>query len=349
MTATMAAELPKILVVDDEPSVRSAIRDFLCGEGYEVLEAQDGASMHHALLENSVGIVLLDVMLSGENGLSLAQALRERDDIGVIMISALGGEADRIAGLEMGADDYLPKPVSPRELLARIRALQRRYPATRALTRPHLEFAGWHLDPVRRILRSPSRVVTSLSPSEFQILLTLVEHPQQLFGCDELASLVHAGDGERHIRDVDIQIARLRQKLGAASSHELISQVSDKGYVFVAPVMILTDGSRVDVPVSTDRSGGQAMTLDTDACEARIAGRVVDLTFSEFALLAMLYESRDTPVSKDALSRHVLGRPWRSFDRSIDVHVSNLRNKLSDQSAVVIETVRRVGYKLRVD
>ncbi|MET1755855.1 winged-helix domain-containing protein [Novosphingobium sp. RD2P27] len=341
----MAAALPRVLIVDDEPSVRSAIRDFLAGEGYDVLEAQDGASMHRMLAEGEVGIVLLDVMLSGESGLSLAQALKERDDIGVIMISALGAEADRIAGLEMGADDYLPKPVSPRELLARIRALQRRYVANRASTRFHFEFAGWHLNPVRRILKNPLGVVTSLSPGEFEILLALVDNAQQVVGDLELASSL---DGASPDHDVNVQVARIRQKLGVANSQNLICRAGDEGYVFVAPVTIVAEGTRTEAPSKISRSGWGDILIDTAACEARVGGQLLDLTFSEFTLLAMLYEARGTPVSKDALSRHVLGRPWQSFDRSIDVHVSNLRNKLSDQSAIAIETIRKVGYKLLI-
>jgi len=121
--------------------------------------------MRRVLNEHAVAIVLLDVMLPGEDGLSLAQSLADRQDVGVIMISALGSEADRIAGLEFGADDYLPKPVSPRELLARIRALQRRFKGA-GVNPPggfRFEFAGWQLDTVRRVLRDPGGVVTTLS------------------------------------------------------------------------------------------------------------------------------------------------------------------------------------------
>jgi two-component system OmpR family response regulator len=342
----MAPVLPRVLIVDDEPSVRSAIRDFLLGEGYDVLEAQNGVSMHRILAESEVGIVLLDVMLSGENGLSLAKALRERDDIGVIMISALGAEADRIAGLEMGADDYLPKPVSPPELLARIRALQRRYGANRASNLPHFEFAGWYLNPVRRILKNPQGVVTSLSPGEFRILLALVEHPQQVIARADLAS---SDDGVSAIQKVDVRVARIRQKLGLANSYEFIREVGSEGYVFVAAVTIVADDTRRDVGANRVRSGWERIALDTAACEARVGERQLDLTFSEFALLAALYKARGAPVSKDALSQQVLGRPWEPFDRSIDVHVSNLRNKLADQPAISIETIRKVGYKLRIE
>jgi two-component system OmpR family response regulator len=175
----------KILVVDDEPSVRSAISDYLSREGYHVLEAGDGMSMRRMLGENEVSIVLLDVMLPGEDGLSLTRSLAHREDIGVIMISALGAEADRIAGLEFGADDYLPKPVSPRELLARIRALQRRFKGPSSPGGLQFEFAGWRLDAVRRTLRDTRGVLTSLSEGEFGILLAFVEHPRRLAGSGE--------------------------------------------------------------------------------------------------------------------------------------------------------------------
>ena len=116
-----------ILVVDDDPSVRTAVADFLTAQGYRVLLAEDGVAMRRILEADDISLVLLDVMLPGDDGLSLARELRQRPDIGVIMLSARGREIDRVTGLEMGADDYLAKPASPRELLARIRAVQRRY------------------------------------------------------------------------------------------------------------------------------------------------------------------------------------------------------------------------------
>ena len=336
----------KILVVDDEPSVRSAIADYLSGEGYQVLEAGDGLSMRRILDENDIAIVLLDVMLPGEGGLSLAQSLAHRQDIGVIMVSALGGEADRIAGLEFGADDYLPKPVSPRELLARIRALQRRFKGSSSPGGLEFEFAGWRLDAVRRILRDSRGVVTSLSEGEFSLLLAFVEHPQRVLSRDELLSLARGHDSDAFDRAIDTQVSRIRQKLRTPANDEIIKTMRGEGYVFMPSVTVLSgrEGARDEGGAKVQH--GNEIRIDPNACEASVGDNKLDLTFSEYSLLAILLEADGAVVSKNALSQQVLGRPWQSFDRSIDVHVSNLRNKLSTYPAVTIETVRRVGYRL---
>lgn len=336
----------KILVVDDEPSVRSAIADYLSGEGYQVLEAGDGVSMRRILDENDIAIVLLDVMLPGEGGLSLAQSLAHRQDIGVIMVSALGGEADRIAGLEFGADDYLPKPVSPRELLARIRALQRRFKGASSPGGLEFEFAGWRLDAVRRILRDSRGVVTSLSEGEFSLLLAFVEHPQRVLSRDELLSLARGHDSEAFDRAIDTQVSRIRQKLRTPANDEIIKTMRGEGYMFMPSVTVLSGREGAPDEGGAKARHGNEVRIDPNAREASVGDNKLDLTFSEYSLLAILLEADGAVVSKNALSQQVLGRPWQSFDRSIDVHVSNLRNKLSAYPVVTIETVRRVGYRL---
>jgi two-component system, OmpR family, response regulator len=338
-----------ILVVDDEPSVRSAISDYLSREGYRMLEAGDGVSMRRALDENDVSIVLLDVMLPGEDGLSLAQSLAHREDVGVIMISALGAEADRIAGLEYGADDYLPKPVSPRELLARIRALQRRFKGPGSTGGLQFEFAGWRLDAVRRILRDARGVVTSLSEGEFGLLLVFVEHPQRVLSRDELLVLARGNDTDAFDRAIDTQVSRIRHKLRTPTSGEVIKTMRGEGYMFLPTVTVLTAREPVVRPAPPMAPRENAIRIDANACEASIGGVALDLTYSEISLLAALFEAKGAVVPKDVLSRQVLGRPWQSFDRSIDVHVSNLRNKLSPFPSMTIGTVRKVGYKLVVD
>lgn len=340
-----AAPHATVLVVDDEPSVRSAISDYLSGEGYRVLEAGDGTAMRRMLEAHAVDIVLLDVMLPGESGLALAASLGHREDLGVIMISALGSEADRIAGLQIGADDYLPKPVSPRELLARIQALRRRFRRSPAAAGAQYEFAGWRLDAVRRILRDPDGVVTSLSDGEFGLLLAFVEHPRRVLSRDELLGLARGSESDAFDRAIDTQVSRIRQKLRMAADGEVIRTLRGEGYMFMPTVTpIPGQGERpARAPVAPP---GDAIRIDQTACEAYVGGRALDLTFSEFTLLAILQESQGTVVPKDALCRQVLGRPWRSFDRSIDVHVSNLRNKLAPHPSIQIETVRKVGYRL---
>jgi two-component system OmpR family response regulator len=229
-----AAPVPKILVVDDDPSVRTAVAQFLTGEGYEVLLAEDGSAMRRILAVESVAIVILDVMLPGEDGLSLARDLRNWPEIGVIMLSALGSEADRIAGLEMGADDYLPKPASPRELLARVRAVQRRYGGKTDAppTGFRFVFDGWTLDPVRRVLRNPQGVLISLSEGEFGLLLAFVENPQTILSRDQLLELARGEQSDAFDRAIDVQVSRLRRKLAGCMAGDAIRTVRGEGYEF---------------------------------------------------------------------------------------------------------------------
>jgi two-component system, OmpR family, response regulator len=234
-----SSSVPKILVVDDDPSVRTAVAGFLCSQGYDVLEAEDGVSMRRALGSNDVTIVLLDVMLPVEDGLSLARELRGRSDIGVIMLSARGREADRVAGLEMGADDYLSKPASPRELLARVRAVLRRYSdrAHPPVAGLGYTFDGWTLDPVRRVLRNPEGLLISLSEGEFELLLAFVENPGVVLSRDELLELARGDHSEAYDRAVDVQVSRLRRKLEGCREGEAIRTVRGEGYLFDATVV----------------------------------------------------------------------------------------------------------------
>ncbi len=227
-----------ILVVDDDPSVRAAVADYLSSQGYSVLLAGDGPAMRRILAEAEVSVVLLDVMLPGEDGLSLARQLRYRSDIGVIMLSARGSEADRVIGLEIGADDYIAKPAAPRELLARIRAVQRRYQGKQTVAPSGIcyVFDGWSLDPVRRVLRDPHGLLISLSEGEFELLLAFVENPQQVLSRDQLLELARGEQSEAFDRAVDVQVSRLRRKLGDCFGGEAIKTVRGEGYLFAAEV-----------------------------------------------------------------------------------------------------------------
>jgi two-component system OmpR family response regulator len=226
------------LVVDDDPSVRVAVADYLTTQGFGVLTAEDGTAMRRILKEKDVSIVILDVMLPGDDGLSLARELRQRPDIGVIMLSARGSESDRILGLEMGADDYLPKPASPRELLARIRAVQRRYHGKDAVPTGGISFIfdGWSLDPVRRVLRDPQGLVISLSEGEFELLLAFVENPQRVLSRDRLLELARGEQSEAFDRAVDVQVSRLRRKLAKCLDGDAIQTVRGSGYIFACEV-----------------------------------------------------------------------------------------------------------------
>lgn len=239
MSDVEAPARPRLLIVDDDPALRTLIRDFLMAQGYDVDEAEDGRSMRTALARQAADIVILDVMMPGEDGLSLARTLSDTADIGIIMVSALGTETDRIIGLEGGADDYLPKPVSPRELLARIRALERRRrPVAGGIAdaTAHYQFDGWRLDPVRRVLRDPGGIIIGLSEGEFGLLLTFIEKPQQILNRDQLLELARGEDSDAFDRAIDTQVSRLRRKLGTRAHGEIIRTIRSEGYIFLPMV-----------------------------------------------------------------------------------------------------------------
>src|SRR5215475_11366613 len=179
-----SSELPLVLVVDDDPDLRKLISEFLANHGFRVATAESSAAMRQYMNQVTPDVVILDVMMPGEDGLSAARYLAaEHRRVAIIMLSALGEDTDRIIGLEVGADDYLPKPCNPRELLARVRAvLRRRNPPAAGDAAPdpglRVEFAGWRLDLLRRELRDPQGTFINLSDGEFALLRTFVEHPQ---------------------------------------------------------------------------------------------------------------------------------------------------------------------------
>jgi two-component system OmpR family response regulator len=226
-----------ILVVDDDPELRGLVRDFLSAQGYAVFEADGGNSMRHRLDRTPIDVVVLDVMMPGEDGLSIARKLSEAQDVGLIIVSALGSESDRIIGLEVGADDYLAKPVSPRELLARIRAvLRRRQHSSGEKVNTQYRFEGWTCDLLRRTLHDPDGVLISLSDGEFAVLKVLVEKPQRVLTRDQILECARGQDSEAFDRAIDTQISRLRRKLGVRADTELIRTVRNEGYMFVAKV-----------------------------------------------------------------------------------------------------------------
>ena len=227
-----------VLIVDDDASLRALISGFLTGQGYETFEADGGQQMRDVLDREPVDLVVLDVMMPGEDGLTLARSLSARPNIGIIIVSALGSETDRIIGLEVGADDYLPKPVSPRELLARIRALSRRQRAgdPRQEQVSAFHFDGWKFDVVRRVLKDPGGVIISLSEGEFSLLQVLVERPQRVLTRDQLLEYSRGRDSNAFDRAIDTQVSRLRRKLSMRSRGELIRTVRSEGYMFLPVV-----------------------------------------------------------------------------------------------------------------
>jgi two-component system OmpR family response regulator len=227
-----------ILVVDDDPDLRKLIGDFLAGHGYRVEVAENAAAMRSSIEKQRPDLVILDVMMPGEDGLSAARRLVTEHGPPVIMLSALGSDTDRIIGLEVGADDYLPKPCNPRELLARVRAVLRRRAQPVAVDAPaaRVEFAGWRLDLMRRELRDPTGTFINLSDGEFALLRTFVEHPQRVLSRDQLLEITRGRNVEVFDRAIDSQISRLRRKLNERADTELIRTIRNEGYMLLAKV-----------------------------------------------------------------------------------------------------------------
>jgi two-component system, OmpR family, response regulator len=245
MTDLMSTTAPQqtILIVDDDPELRRLMGEFLSRHGYDVAMASDAGAMDEILAEQRVDLVVLDLMMPGEDGLSVCRRLALTGKTPIVMLSAAGEETDRVVGLEVGADDYISKPCSPRELLARIRAVLRRAadresaPAASKGERELYEFAGWRLDMLRRELRSPDGVLVNLSSGEFALLRAFLEHPQRVLTRDQLLDFARGRDAFAYDRAVDVQVSRLRRKLEAATGGgDLIKTVRNEGYVFAAAV-----------------------------------------------------------------------------------------------------------------
>jgi len=227
-----------ILIVDDDAEIRTLLSDYLARNGLRATAVADGRAMRAALDAGRFDLVVLDVMLPGVDGLALCRELRARTNLPVIMLTARGEETDRIVGLEMGADDYLPKPFNPRELLARIKAVLRRAhaaPQATANEASRLRFAGWTLDLARRQLLSPAGVVVALSGGEFRLLKVLLEHPNRVLSRDQLLDLTRGREALPFDRSIDVQIGRLRRRLGDDAG-ALIQTVRGEGYVLAAVV-----------------------------------------------------------------------------------------------------------------
>jgi two-component system OmpR family response regulator len=241
-TTTAAANqhpTPQILVVDDDADLRARIADYLGQHGYGVVMAQDGPSMEKALSAGPIDLIVLDVMMPGEDGLSICRRLADGGGPAIIMLSAMGEEIDRILGLELGADDYLSKPCSPRELLARVRAVLRRREDVRPGAPPKgkaYHFLGFTLDGVRRQLRAPSGVTILLTAGEFSLLSAFLDNPQRILSRDQLIEKARGAESDVFDRAVDVQISRLRRKLHDCAPQEIIKTYRGAGYLFDARV-----------------------------------------------------------------------------------------------------------------
>jgi len=235
-----SAPSPRILVVDDDPGLREVLVDYLGQHGFEAMGAASAAEMDRQLGHRPPDLVVLDLMMPGEDGLSACRRLIARGGPPVVMLSAMGEETDRIVGLELGADDYLPKPCNPRELLARIRAVLRRRAGPEApgasAAEPVLAFDGRTLNLLRRELTRPDGTVTVLSAGEFALLKAFAESPRRVLSRDQLLDRARGSDTEVFDRAMDVQISRLRKKLADAEGRDPIQTLRGEGYMFDATV-----------------------------------------------------------------------------------------------------------------
>ncbi len=235
----MEAPTPaRVLVVDDDPALRELLRDYLGLSGFQVDEADGGEQMRQRMSAAPPDIVVLDIMLPGEDGLSLARMLRRHSNLPILMLSARGDEIDRVVGLEVGADDYLAKPFSPRELLARIRALLRRAgsaePASKAVasTAQRFTFGPYVLDDAaRRLLHGDAEV--PINGAEFELLSVFVKHPNRVLSRDDLIGWLKGYERDAFDRSIDVRVTRLRRKIEADPAHpQYVRTVRGEGYLF---------------------------------------------------------------------------------------------------------------------
>ncbi len=230
-----------LLVVDDDREIRDLLGRFLRRRGFRVTAARDGREMRQALDDWSIDLIILDLMLPGEDGLSLCRQLRAGSGIPIIMLTARGEETERIVGLEMGADDYMPKPFNPHELLARIRAVLRRAGNASKQETPNdgtvARFEGWELNIAQHRLVSPDGVTVELSAGEYSLLVAFVERPQRVLTRDQLLDLSRGRESIPFDRSIDVQVGRLRRKIEPSPKEPtLIKTVRGKGYLFTPAV-----------------------------------------------------------------------------------------------------------------
>jgi two-component system OmpR family response regulator len=223
----------RVLIVDDDAAIREGLVEVFERAGFTAFGAADVAAMERALASDGADLIVLDVMMPGEDGLSACKRLSGKGRAPIIMLSALGDDADRIVGLEIGADDYVSKPCNPRELVARARAVLRRaHESDERVAGDCVRFAGFKLDIARRELVDPEDVVIPLSNGEFRLLRALVERPQRVLSREQLLDYAFDADSDVFDRAVDVQVSRLRRKLDRPGGGEIIRTVRGEGYLF---------------------------------------------------------------------------------------------------------------------
>jgi two-component system OmpR family response regulator len=231
---------PHLLIVDDDREIRDLLSRFLAKHGYRVTTAKDARDARRLLADARIDLAILDIMMPGEDGLSLCRELRANSALPVILLTAMGEDTDRIIGLEVGADDYLPKPFNPRELLARIKAVLRRTGGVvnaKEAKSEKLQFAGWTLDTAQRRLTAPGGQPVELSTGEYDLLLAFLRHPQRVLNRDQLLDLARGRAAIPFDRSIDVQVMRLRRKIEAdPKAPRLIATVRGGGYQFTPAV-----------------------------------------------------------------------------------------------------------------
>ena len=236
-----------ILVVDDDRDIRELVVDYLVKSGYRATGAANGKEMRAVLDKQAVDLVVLDIMMPGDDGLTLCRQLRsgQHKDLPILMLTARHDDMDRILGLEMGADDYVVKPFVARELLARIKAILRRFrtlPPNLQVTEAGriIAFGDWQLDTSARHLLDPTGTIVALSGAEYRLLRVFVDHPQRVLTRDQLLNFTQGRDAELFERSIDLLVSRVRQRLNEDARTPLyIKTVRSEGYVFSMPVSIL--------------------------------------------------------------------------------------------------------------
>lgn len=230
-----------ILIVDDHEEIRSLLAKYLRKHGYRITVADGGVAMKRAMQDSAIDLVVLDIMMPGEDGLSLCRTLRAGSDTPVILLTAMAEETDRVIGLEIGADDYLTKPFNPRELLARIKAVLRRShslpPQREKPEESLLTFDRWRLNAVQRELIDEDDVITPLSTTEFSLLMAFLERPNRVLSRDQLLDLTQGREAKSFDRSIDNQVSRLRRKIERdPKAPRLIKTVWGGGYSFASDV-----------------------------------------------------------------------------------------------------------------
>lgn len=217
---SVPSSAPHLVIIDDDPHVRELVSSYLREHDLRVSEGSSGAALFDMIDREAIDLVLLDVRLPGEDGMEIARRLRERATLPIVLLTGRGEEADRVMGLELGADDYITKPFSPRELLARVRAVLRRYQVQATLperdnTRRAFRFAGWELNLRLRRLTAPSGQAVELTRAEFNLLQALCRAPQRVLSRDQLLTMSRLHEAEVYDRSIDVQVRRLRLKIEA--------------------------------------------------------------------------------------------------------------------------------------